>query len=100
MAEWLWTLDLSHEWPSIEQGGVSLQQSCMLIAGKLAALPPSTREAPSARLAELTQTWVRASVNPPTRVDEFDDLLRGLYDWGDEKITPHLNTCWIRTSHG
>ena len=93
--EWLWTLDLSHEWPHIEAGTLPLDQACMLVAGKLAALPPSAREAPSEALRDLTELWTRAAIKAPT-VEEFDELLTALYDWGDARITPYLNTCWIK----
>lgn len=71
------------------------------VAERLAALAPFPGEDDiNEERDEIVGEFELLSEDPDATVEEFDEIMWRLYDWGDTKLDGHWNgkkCCWIET---
>lgn len=102
MANWQRKLSLADIWPKVDKGEMTIQQLAAEIAKRLKAITPLHDEhVVSEERDEIVEEFENFAEDPTGDKDEFDDIMNGLYDWGDTPLEnttwPPKKVCWIAT---
>lgn len=102
MAKWMRHLALQPEWGQAQEDEISYNELSAIIAKRLDAIAPFVGQMNDIeyRKTELVDAFVDASRDPDLDVEEFDNLMADLYDWGDIALDNKWNgqkVCWIDT---
>lgn len=102
MARWQRTIRLNPEWDQAQTGEITVQKMAAAIVMRLRALKDFGGE--DADLddsrSEIADEFEAISEDPSASNDEFDYVMRSLYDWGDQSIDGEWSgkkACWIDT---
>lgn len=94
MSYWANRLDLKDIWKLRSEGKLTISQLACRIAKRIRALKCYKEQIDT--LEEIAEQFEYCGED----VEEFDNYLEELYDWGDIPIgqTPFKKMCWIATS--
>lgn len=101
MANWLHTLKIKDEWQSAKNDEISHHELARCISNKLQMIRNKMSDH-DFTLDELIDEFDGIAQDKEADVDEFDDVMQRLYDWGDQTLPPynawpHNKMCWIAT---
>jgi hypothetical protein len=99
MANWQRTLNLVDIWENSED---NIPETARIIAERLRALKPFPTEFEelNEQREELACDFLDLYKDPTADTDEFNDIMRRLYDWADTAMDSNWNgkkACWVKT---
>ena len=102
MANWQRTVRLNPEWDQASRGEITPQQLATAIAKKLRAVRPFKSELDDLNetLDEIATEFEEMGTDASITTDDIDDVMHGLYDWGDIRLDDSWNgkrVCFIDT---
>lgn len=101
MANWQRTLNLLPEWKMRIDDEISLQDLSRVVAERLSAVKQLGISDLDEQRDDLVHQFKEMSNDTSLTVDEFDEVLNELYDWGDTHIDGSIlagkKACWIKT---
>lgn len=98
MANWQRKLRLQPEWGQRQDNEITAHQLAAAIARKLRALRPFHDESIDDERDEIADEFDAFSRDAEADVDDFDDVMTRLYDWGDIRLDDNWNgkkVCWV-----
>ncbi len=102
MSNWQNKLDIKDSWKLSLSGEMSRHSLSAEIADKLKVLSRSMDDSDIEERDCLVDEFVALSEDHNSTIDDFDDALDRLYDWGDTTVGdvkrwPRKALCWIAT---
>ncbi len=94
---YLRTLDIKEEWEKADNEHISCQQLAKVIAERLSELHFFNDKRFENERLKLIEDFLLFSEDIIGTVDEFDDLMDELYNWGDMSYNNTTKICWIKT---
>lgn len=95
MANWKYKLNIKDEWQQSKAGKLDYNSLAKIIATKLDKFGTDDDD-----LTDIIVRFLEYADNGDD-VEEFDDIMEQLYDWGDTLLDdsswPHKKMCWIGT---
>lgn len=101
MAQWRSRIELQPEWDATKNGSMIVNQLATVIAKKIKETKPLNQIYLESRRLWLMEQFEEIGERSNLDVEEFDDLMEELYNWGDTDLDGKWNgekVCWI-TSH-
>ena len=101
MSDWQSRLDLTDVWNK-HPDRITIQELCKTISERLRKLNPT--RVPDYVVEEkenIADEFEILSIDKETTVEEFDDIMQDLYDWGDIRLDNKFigrKVCWIATN--
>uniref|UniRef100_A0A6M3KLC9 Uncharacterized protein n=1 Tax=viral metagenome TaxID=1070528 RepID=A0A6M3KLC9_9ZZZZ len=97
MANWKYQIDVRKEWKRAETQEITPQELARVIAEKLKALPCFSDDDD---LQNIVEAFEELNLDDAATFDDFDEIMNGLYDWGDQEVSPYGKwprnaMCWI-----
>lgn len=100
MSDWQCKLDLTDIWNK-HPGEITIQELCKIISDRLSKLVvPEIDEIEYDHL-DLCDEFEILSTDKEATVEEFDEIMQDLYDWGDTSLDNEFagkKICWIATN--
>lgn len=101
MAQWQSTLDLKDVWGQYDTADISIQELSKVISERLLKLKPISTQFVLQGRDDLVEDFDDLSHDEGADVDDFDDIMARLYDWGDIRLSGDIlsgkKVCWIKT---
>lgn len=100
MSIWTRTLDLAHEWEKTKRDEMSPAELAKIIVLKLKMMQPIGNTHIDAVKQEIIDALVTFTKDEGLDNDDFDAIIRDLYDWADTPLDDRWNgrkVCWIKT---
>lgn len=97
MAQWHSRIELQPEWNATKNGSMTVSQLATVIAKRLKETKPLTQTYLESRRLWLIEQFEEMGESD-SDVEEFDDLMEELYNWGDTDLDNNWNglkVCWI-----
>ena len=98
MSDWQCKLDLKDVWNKYPDE-IEIQELCKIVAKRLRELKP-----PAQVMDErdnIADEYEIMSIDKDLTVEEFDNIMQDLYDWGDISLDNKFGgkkVCWIATN--
>ena len=98
MSKWQRKLDISDVWDKSNNGEIPVYELCHAIAERLKALKALDDENLEEEKVEIIEAFNSLFEEECDDFDEFNDVMRELYDWADTKLDFDFGgkaVCWI-----
>ena len=101
MAQWQNKINIKKTWNGYEAGENTLQDICGEIVSELGRIRPNVEKRYPDELDDLDgiiAEFLTLRDDKSATVDEFDNVLESLYDWGDTALDSNFvgkKLCWI-----
>ncbi len=100
MADWQRKINLSAAHRDFKAGLITVQQLAAVVHRKLTFVRPLKIDSIDAELEDLIKRFSSLAEDESATIDDYDDALSALYDWGDISIDGKWNgkkVCWVNT---
>lgn len=99
MAKWFRELNLTPEWGRAQSGDITSEEMAGVISKRLSAMRQYEDAFIDEERLELADNF--RDLSEGEDVDDFNDIMDRLYDWGDAQISGEffnaVKTCWVKT---